>query len=193
MLGRNGAGKTTALMAIAGVVTNRAQALRLAGEDISHMPSFKRVRKGLSLVPSGSRAFPNLTVNENLELVRGGSERRRPVDDGRRLPHLPEARRAEGEQRRHALGRRAPDARGGARDAGRPEAAHARRAERGARADGRQGDRRAAPGRCAARASASCSPSRTTASRSTSPTASTSSRRDRSSGRATRPRRPIPP
>jgi branched-chain amino acid transport system ATP-binding protein len=73
VLGRNGAGKTTALMAIAGVVANRVRALRLAGEDISHLASFKRVRKGLSLVPSGSRAFPNLTVNENLELVRGGA------------------------------------------------------------------------------------------------------------------------
>jgi branched-chain amino acid transport system ATP-binding protein len=73
VLGRNGAGKTTALMAIAGVVTNHAARLRLAGEDISHMPSFRRVRSGLSLVPSGSRAFPNLTVNENLELVKGGN------------------------------------------------------------------------------------------------------------------------
>jgi ABC-type branched-subunit amino acid transport system ATPase component len=74
VLGRNGAGKTTALMAIAGVVTNRCHALRLGGEDISHLASFKRVRKGLSLVPSGSRAFPNLTVNENLELVRRGAD-----------------------------------------------------------------------------------------------------------------------
>jgi branched-chain amino acid transport system ATP-binding protein len=71
VLGRNGAGKTSALMAIAGVVSSQAVAIRLGGEDITHLPSFKRVRKGLSLVPSGSRAFPNLTVNENLELVRG--------------------------------------------------------------------------------------------------------------------------
>ena len=84
VLGRNGAGKTTALMAIAGVVTSRAQAVRLAGEDISHMASFRRVRKGLSLVPSGSRAFPNLTVNENLELVRGG---RTGGPAGRRTTH----------------------------------------------------------------------------------------------------------
>jgi branched-chain amino acid transport system ATP-binding protein len=59
-------------MAVAGVVTSHASTLRLAGEDISHLPSFKRVRRGLSLVPSGSRAFPNLTVDENLDLVRGG-------------------------------------------------------------------------------------------------------------------------
>jgi branched-chain amino acid transport system ATP-binding protein len=93
VLGRNGAGKTTALMAIAGVVTSRAQAVRLAGEDISHMASFKRVRKGLSLVPSGSRAFPNLTVNENLELVRGGEDggARWTADDAyRTFPKLAE-------------------------------------------------------------------------------------------------------
>jgi branched-chain amino acid transport system ATP-binding protein len=93
VLGRNGAGKTTALMAIAGVVTSRAQTMRLAGEDISHMASFKRVRKGLSLVPSGSRAFPNLTVNENLDLVRGGSEggARWTTDDAyRTFPKLAE-------------------------------------------------------------------------------------------------------
>lgn len=93
VLGRNGAGKTTALMAIAGVVTSRAQAVRLAGEDISHMASFKRVRKGLSLVPSGSRAFPNLTVNENLELVRGGEDggaRWTPDDAYRTFPKLAE-------------------------------------------------------------------------------------------------------
>jgi branched-chain amino acid transport system ATP-binding protein len=74
ILGRNGAGKTSTLMAIAGVVTSRAETIQLAGEEISHVPSFKRVRKGLSLVPSGSRAFPNLTVAENLDLVRRASD-----------------------------------------------------------------------------------------------------------------------
>jgi branched-chain amino acid transport system ATP-binding protein len=93
VLGRNGAGKTTALMAIAGVVSTRAKALRLGGDDISHLPSFKRVRKGLSLVPSGSRAFPNLTVNENLELVRGrtdGAVRWSVEDAYRTFPKLAE-------------------------------------------------------------------------------------------------------
>lgn len=71
ILGRNGAGKTSTLMALAGVVTSRAEAIRLNGDEISHMRPFKRVRKGLALVPSGSRAFPNLTVSENLGLVHG--------------------------------------------------------------------------------------------------------------------------
>jgi len=73
ILGRNGAGKTSTLMAIAGVVTHHAETIRVDGDEISHAPSFKRVRRGLSLVPSGSRAFPNLTVEENLDLVRSSS------------------------------------------------------------------------------------------------------------------------
>jgi branched-chain amino acid transport system ATP-binding protein len=73
VLGRNGAGKTSTLMAIAGVVTSHADEIRLGGEDISRLAPFRRVRKGLALVPSGSRAFPNLTVSENLGLVRGAS------------------------------------------------------------------------------------------------------------------------
>ena len=70
VLGRNGAGKTSMLMALAGVVTSRARTLRLDGQDISRLPSFRRVRHGLALVPSGSRSFPNLTVQENLEITR---------------------------------------------------------------------------------------------------------------------------
>jgi branched-chain amino acid transport system ATP-binding protein len=73
VLGRNGAGKTSMLMAIAGSIAGRAERLSLAGRDISRLPPFKRVRAGLALVPSGSRAFPNLTVEENLSLA----ERRR--------------------------------------------------------------------------------------------------------------------
>jgi branched-chain amino acid transport system ATP-binding protein len=73
ILGRNGAGKTTMLMALAGVVTSRAKMILLDGHDISRLPSFRRVRHGLALVPSGSRSFPNLTVQENLDIVRTGS------------------------------------------------------------------------------------------------------------------------
>jgi branched-chain amino acid transport system ATP-binding protein len=83
VLGRNGAGKTSMLMALAGAVTSRAQTLRLNGHDISRLPSFRRVRHGLALVPSGSRSFPNLTVQENLEIARtrARTEFRWTVDD----------------------------------------------------------------------------------------------------------------
>jgi branched-chain amino acid transport system ATP-binding protein len=72
LLGRNGAGKTSTLLGIAGVIASRSTGLRLANRDISRLPSFKRVRAGLALVPSGSRAFPNLTVQENLSLAARG-------------------------------------------------------------------------------------------------------------------------
>jgi branched-chain amino acid transport system ATP-binding protein len=72
VLGRNGAGKTSTLMALAGVVRSTAGTLELDGVDIHALPSFRRVHAGISLVPSGSRSFPNLTVDENLAMVRGG-------------------------------------------------------------------------------------------------------------------------
>jgi branched-chain amino acid transport system ATP-binding protein len=80
VLGRNGAGKTSMLMAIAGSISSRADRLVLAGRDLSRLPPYKRVRAGLALVPSGSRAFPNLTVEENLHLA----ERRRSRNGGAR-------------------------------------------------------------------------------------------------------------
>jgi branched-chain amino acid transport system ATP-binding protein len=73
LLGRNGSGKTSTLISIAGSVsiTAKADRLELDGIDVGHLPPFKRVRSGISFVPSGSRAFPNLTVHENLSTVRG--------------------------------------------------------------------------------------------------------------------------
>jgi branched-chain amino acid transport system ATP-binding protein len=70
ILGRNGAGKTTALGAIAGLITAQADAITLAGTDVRRLPPYKRVRIGMALVPSGSRSFAELTVEENLTLVR---------------------------------------------------------------------------------------------------------------------------
>jgi branched-chain amino acid transport system ATP-binding protein len=73
ILGRNGAGKTSIVMAIAGVISARQKALALDGENVDRLPAHKRVRAGLMLVPSGSRAFPDLTVEENLGLLKGRS------------------------------------------------------------------------------------------------------------------------
>ena len=71
LLGRNGAGKTSTLLGIAGEAATQTASMAVDGREIGHLPSFKRVRAGISMVPSGSRAFPNLTVQENLEMVRG--------------------------------------------------------------------------------------------------------------------------
>jgi branched-chain amino acid transport system ATP-binding protein len=76
LLGRNGAGKTTTQMALAGVVGARAEAIEVDGVDIAQMRPYQRVRHGLSLVPSGARVFPNLTVYENLIMNRPGDKHR---------------------------------------------------------------------------------------------------------------------
>jgi branched-chain amino acid transport system ATP-binding protein len=78
LLGRNGAGKTTALSAIVGTVSSRQGEVGLDGEDLADREPYQRLRRGLALVPSGARVFGNLSVQENLEVVRprqvGGTE-----------------------------------------------------------------------------------------------------------------------
>jgi branched-chain amino acid transport system ATP-binding protein len=71
LLGRNGMGKTTLLRVIAGLrpplLTQGS--IRLAGEEVSGLPSHQVARRGLSLVPQGRRVFGSLTVEENLAIV----------------------------------------------------------------------------------------------------------------------------
>ena len=71
LLGRNGMGKTTLLRAIAGLRPPRLHrgSIRVAGEDISTLPSYQVARRGVSLVPQGRRVFGSLTVEENLQIV----------------------------------------------------------------------------------------------------------------------------
>jgi branched-chain amino acid transport system ATP-binding protein len=68
ILGRNGAGKSSLLGAIAGVTRPAAGRILLDGVDISRRPPDQRARRGVVLVPEGRRVFPNLTVSENLRL-----------------------------------------------------------------------------------------------------------------------------
>ena len=68
LIGANGAGKSTTLRAIAGVLFARAGAIRFRGQDVTRLPSHERSRLGISLVPEGRRVFAFLTVRENLEL-----------------------------------------------------------------------------------------------------------------------------
>jgi branched-chain amino acid transport system ATP-binding protein len=69
LLGRNGAGKTTTLMAILGLLPGASGQVEVGGHEISRWPAHRRVRAGLSYVPSGARCFPNLTVGENLDIA----------------------------------------------------------------------------------------------------------------------------
>jgi branched-chain amino acid transport system ATP-binding protein len=71
LLGRNGMGKTTLLRAIAGLRPPRLRrgSIRVAGEDVSTLPSYQVARRGVSLVPQGRRVFGSLTVEENLHIA----------------------------------------------------------------------------------------------------------------------------
>jgi branched-chain amino acid transport system ATP-binding protein len=74
IIGANGAGKTTFLKTIAGLIKARPSAVRFAGEEIGSRPASDIVRRGIALVPEGRRLFASLTVEENL-LVGGYSSR----------------------------------------------------------------------------------------------------------------------
>ena len=103
LLGSNGAGKSTTLRAISGLVPNVSGGLRFAGQSLVGMKPEAIVRLGVAHVPEGRRVFPGLTVRENILL--GGSNRRgvgrrileRDADE--MLAFFPDLQRLE-----HALG-----------------------------------------------------------------------------------------
>lgn len=66
LIGANGAGKSTTLGAIVGLVPARTGRIQFRGEDISRLPPERAVQRGISLVPEGRRVFSRLTVGENL-------------------------------------------------------------------------------------------------------------------------------
>jgi branched-chain amino acid transport system ATP-binding protein len=68
LIGVNGAGKSTTLMAIAGVLKPTQGTITFEGQSIVGQSPEEIVRKGLALVPEGRRIFPGLTVEENLRL-----------------------------------------------------------------------------------------------------------------------------
>ena len=78
LMGRNGAGKSTTLKAIMGLVPPRAGRVRFAGRDIAGLAAFRIARLGLGYVPEDRRIFTDLTVAENLEVGRRPAEGRDP-------------------------------------------------------------------------------------------------------------------
>jgi branched-chain amino acid transport system ATP-binding protein len=66
LLGRNGAGKSTTLRAILGLIPDRGGAVVFDGEDVAELPTHEIVRRGLGWVPEDRRIFTDLTVEENL-------------------------------------------------------------------------------------------------------------------------------
>jgi branched-chain amino acid transport system ATP-binding protein len=75
LLGANGAGKSTTMRTISGLIAPQSGSLRFAGHDITGLRPEKIVRLGIAHVPEGRRVFPGLTVRENILL--GASNRGR--------------------------------------------------------------------------------------------------------------------
>ena len=68
LIGANGAGKSSTLRAISGLVMPKGGKITFQGEDITRMDTQQVVERGLIMVPEGRRVFPNLTVEENLRI-----------------------------------------------------------------------------------------------------------------------------
>ncbi|MFP3906844.1 MAG: ABC transporter ATP-binding protein [Acidimicrobiales bacterium] len=68
IIGPNGAGKSTLVKAMFGLVTVRSGSVRLRGEDITNLKAHALVAKGVGYVPQSNNVFPNLTIEENLEM-----------------------------------------------------------------------------------------------------------------------------
>jgi branched-chain amino acid transport system ATP-binding protein len=111
LLGRNGMGKTTTVRGLCGLLAPRRGSIRLAGEDVTAAPPFRRARLGLGLAPEGRGIFPNLTVAETLAVAArpGGTWTTGAVLDlfprlKERLRH-PAGKLSGGEQQMLAIGR----------------------------------------------------------------------------------------
>ena len=116
IIGPNGAGKTTTVRAIIGLLTPRAGRISLNGSDITGLPPHRTVGLGVSLAPEGRLLFPDMSVEENLELGASPPRARAQKRDARAwvyslFPRL-QARRGQpagtlsgGEQQMVAIGR----------------------------------------------------------------------------------------
>jgi branched-chain amino acid transport system ATP-binding protein len=115
LIGANGAGKTSTLKAICGLLPSHTGSVRYAGEEVSGLPVFQLPRRGLVMVPEGRGIFPQLTVAENLAM---GAYARRDAEVAQDLermhglfPRLAERRSqtagtlSGGEQQMLAIGR----------------------------------------------------------------------------------------
>lgn len=81
LIGRNGVGKSTTLKSIMGLVKTPRGAIELDGEDIIHRPTYERAAAGLGYVPQSRDIFPQMTVQENLELALYAQKKHGKVPD----------------------------------------------------------------------------------------------------------------
>ena len=83
LMGRNGAGKSTTMKSIMGMIARREGEIRFNGRDISRLKSYEIARRGLGFTPEDRRIFADLTVAENLDV---GRQPARRFDDAKPAP-----------------------------------------------------------------------------------------------------------
>ena len=115
LIGANGAGKSTTLNTISGLLHSKTGSVTFFGENLNRVPPHKIVSKGLALVPEGRRVFLQMTTQENLEMGAYTQPGGHVADDLDRVfqqfPRLKERRRqiagtlSGGEQQMLAMGR----------------------------------------------------------------------------------------
>jgi branched-chain amino acid transport system ATP-binding protein len=99
LLGRNGAGKSTTLKSLMGVVQTRSGAIRIDGHDVSALAPYQRARCGLQLVPEERRIFGSVSVHENLTLAAMTAEDALSLEEiYKTFPRLAERRTSRGKQ-----------------------------------------------------------------------------------------------
>lgn len=97
IMGRNGMGKTTLFKALIGMLPTRSGTVRVAGSEVTHDESFRRVAKGIAFVPQGRMIFPTLSVEENIQTgLETAAVKRIPDDIYALFPVLFDMRRRKG-------------------------------------------------------------------------------------------------
>lgn len=116
LIGANGAGKTTILHTVTGLINQKAGKIDFEGKDISHTPAYKIVAEGMAHVPEGRRVFAELSVYDNLMMGAYTRKDKKEIAETlamvyKRFPRLEERKKqmagtlSGGEQQMLAMGR----------------------------------------------------------------------------------------
>ena len=116
LIGANGAGKTTILHTVTGLINQKAGKIEFEGKDISHTPAYKIVAEGMAHVPEGRRVFAELSVYDNLMMGAYTRKDKKEIAETlamvyKRFPRLEERKKqmagtlSVGEQHMLAMGR----------------------------------------------------------------------------------------
>ena len=116
LIGANGAGKTTILHTVTGLINQKAGKIEFEGKDISHIPAYKIVAEGMAHVPEGRRVFAELSVYDNLMMGAYTRKDKKEIAETlamvyKRFPRLEERKKqmagtlSGGEQQMLAMGR----------------------------------------------------------------------------------------